>query len=833
MGDELCRGRITPMNYQLIRIVDNIYQICRSKAGDTPEDTPLMEASRPGLTDMVWAGDTPEDTPLMEASRLGLTDMVWGFIECAKQTNKNLGKWDPLPLSWIHDLDYQTALRVALVNNQMEVAKLLLNYVSSPTDLTSKWLFRKRKRLYPLLRGDPKYDASIFDMLEKEQRSAWNPQTLNDDKSQERRIYFNKLDHGLLQLNNTILHIVTKFGDVNHVEDILEKHPSLIYSHNSEGETPVYVAAREGHVDVLRLMINNLKENNDSKESLFIRSKDKHNALHIAIQNHHVEVVFWLIEEVPQLANHINDFSESPLYLAAERRYHTIVKRILMKCGEKLLMGPKGKTALHAAAISNSAECITHLLNEKPDLLYVKDDEHDWMPLIHAIHHNSSLATRELLNVDPSIGYTIMSQSEMPTSPIHIAASLGHCETMEVLINKCLGCSEFIDGKGRNILHVAVESNATKVIEFVFRDESLTCLINQKDNSGNTPIHLLVASNFEMMEKVIDYRVDIHALNDEKLTPMDIASSNVTRETLIKGIAMNTNIHNETSSFAKDANIRNETSSLSPNSSSIDWYEKKLEARVKEAEAHFTIVDNLVLVATLIATASFAAAFTVPGGFDSSNGSKQGTPFLLKKSAFQAFVVTNAIAFSCACSVLLGHILLLIYRNRNNEGDETEQKYIDDRIVVLYFLTGIALVAMALAFVTGLFVVLTPSLDLYDSWKSIMKVYMQNREHERMILESVEHGPLIWPTIEENGVAKTKKYVELSSTEKIQADCDMKAINIILQGLPTDIYSLVNHHRVAKDLWEKVQLLMQVEGESSKGVEQLRVESSSSGGGVE
>ncbi|GJU20513.1 retrovirus-related pol polyprotein from transposon TNT 1-94 [Tanacetum coccineum] len=47
-----------------------------------------------------------------------------------------------------------------------------------------------------------------------------------------------------------------------------------------------------------------------------------------------------------------------------------------------------------------------------------------------------------------------------------------------------------------------------------------------------------------------------------------------------------------------------------------------------------------------------------------------------------------------------------------------------------------------------------------------------------MILESVEHGPLIWPTIEEN-------------------------------GLPSDVYSLVNHHRVAKDLWERIQLLMQ------------------------
>ncbi|GJR38083.1 hypothetical protein Tco_1213767 [Tanacetum coccineum] len=99
--------------------------------------------------------------------------------------------------------------------------------------------------------------------------------------------------------------------------------------------------------------------------------------------------------------------------------------------------------------------------------------------------------------------------------------------------------------------------------------------------------------------------------------------------------------------------------------------------------------------------------------------------------------------------------------------------------------------------------------DLYDSWKSIMELYMQNRDNERMRLESVENSLLIWYTIEENGVTRTKKYVELSDTEKIQADYDMKATNIILQGLPADIYSLGNHHRVAKDLWERVQLLMQ------------------------
>ncbi|GJR69727.1 retrovirus-related pol polyprotein from transposon TNT 1-94 [Tanacetum coccineum] len=40
--------------------------------------------------------------------------------------------------------------------------------------------------------------------------------------------------------------------------------------------------------------------------------------------------------------------------------------------------------------------------------------------------------------------------------------------------------------------------------------------------------------------------------------------------------------------------------------------------------------------------------------------------------------------------------------------------------------------------------------DMYDSWKSRMELYMLNRQHTRMILESVKNGPLIWPSIEEN-----------------------------------------------------------------------------------
>nr|GFA00978.1 hypothetical protein [Tanacetum cinerariifolium] len=58
--------------------------------------------------------------------------------------------------------------------------------------------------------------------------------------------------------------------------------------------------------------------------------------------------------------------------------------------------------------------------------------------------------------------------------------------------------------------------------------------------------------------------------------------------------------------------------------------------------------------------------------------------------------------------------------------------------------------------------------SMYDSWKSRMKLYIENRENGGMILNSVQHGLLVWPTIvQEDGT----KYEELSAIEKLQADC--------------------------------------------------------------
>ncbi|GJW26604.1 hypothetical protein Tco_0040415 [Tanacetum coccineum] len=79
-----------------------------------------------------------------------------------------------------------------------------------------------------------------------------------------------------------------------------------------------------------------------------------------------------------------------------------------------------------------------------------------------------------------------------------------------------------------------------------------------------------------------------------------------------------------------------------------------------------------------------------------------------------------------------------------------------------------------------------------------------------MLEKSISNGLLVWPTIvQEDDTTRTKKYEELSVTEKLQADCDLKATNIVLQGLPLDVYTIVNHHKVAKEIWDRVKLLMQ------------------------
>nr|GEU88239.1 hypothetical protein [Tanacetum cinerariifolium] len=77
-----------------------------------------------------------------------------------------------------------------------------------------------------------------------------------------------------------------------------------------------------------------------------------------------------------------------------------------------------------------------------------------------------------------------------------------------------------------------------------------------------------------------------------------------------------------------------------------------------------------------------------------------------------------------------------------------------------------------------------------------------------MILDSIDNGPLVYPTVEYNGQTRPMKYFELTEAQQLQDDCDVQATNIILHGLPPNVYALVNHQEAAHDIWDRVKLLM-------------------------
>lgn len=124
---------------------------------------------------------------------------------------------------------------------------------------------------------------------------------------------------------------------------------------------------------------------------------------------------------------------------------------------------------------------------------------------------------KDLMNQQDKNGWT----------PLHYAACSGNLPVMEEFLKYCPDCWEKVDKKGRNILHIAVEKNFRKVIDYIAKQPWGGHLINQKNNEGNTPLHLLVDSDYYVDELWKHPEADPHVFNGKDMTPIDLMWSNV------------------------------------------------------------------------------------------------------------------------------------------------------------------------------------------------------------------------------------------------------------------------------------------------------------------
>lgn len=215
------------------------------------------------------------------------------------------------------------------------------------------------------------------------------------------------------------------------------------------------------------------------------------------------------------------------------------------------------------------------------------------------------------------------------------------------LVEECL--SHFpdlawVNMNSKRLIQIAIEERNEKILKLICKTskEYKNQLVSNRDLSGNSILH---------------YAAKLAP--SPQLTSVSGAALQMQREMQwFKGVQ---NLVDE-----RNRHVRNKDGK----SAQYIFTQEHNELRKEGEQWMKDTSHSCMLIATLIATVVFAAAFTVPGGNlsnDDNNENKAGTPVFLYESSFMVFAVTDSLAlFSSVTSILM---FLAILTSRYAEED--------------------------------------------------------------------------------------------------------------------------------------------------------------------
>ncbi|KAF8034603.1 hypothetical protein BT93_C0800 [Corymbia citriodora subsp. variegata] len=469
---------------------------------------------------------------------------------------------------------------------------------------------------------------------------------LAPDKQQELE------DGDLNKIMDCELYGATKRGDIKKFIDALEKvfelrklALSLIFHQvTPSGNSLIHVAASSGNDDVVELILHHFPNTVTQKNS----SEDT--PLHVAIQDRRLNT----IEKIIHLGTDLeiiyqkNKNNKSPLYLAIEKCNRSEWKdckgagweilQLLLEAfarDEAYAVKIQGKSPILAAIQSWNTELLREIIDRLPKLLYVRD-ENWWTPLHFAASEGNDEAMEVLLEKCPDLA---LQTDKNGSYPIHIACQhekiLGEFHTPRGM-DTWPDLAEIKNKKVQNILHVAAKAGNDKAVQYILNECSegdvIKKMVNSKDVDGNTPLHLASIHNHCQV---------MHYLTEEKTIELDLRNNNGWNAL---DVAM------EPQSFSsKDPAVRGRKILIKAGL----WRNKGQDVRSPKEQSYGASesskwikdeINTQLLVATLVASVTFTAGFTLPGGYNASSDPHPGKATMLHKGVFQLFVICDTLA---------------------------------------------------------------------------------------------------------------------------------------------------------------------------------------------
>ncbi|KAK1326143.1 hypothetical protein QJS10_CPA01g00998 [Acorus calamus] len=375
----------------------------------------------------------------------------------------------------------------------------------------------------------------------------------------------------------------------------------------------LYEAARLGDVQYLK----------NTADSLESTTPQGNTALHIAPRLGHVDFAKALLTRSNSLLTRANSDGENPLHVTAKAGHASVAEAMMT----------------HAQGVA----VITKAKNKEGDT-----------PLHEAVRAGYVEVALKLLDWDAEIVDEVNLAGE---TPLHLAARCGMFDVVDVMLDvvvpPLLTEASTLQGTHTPLheavmgdhevgkmtaLHVAIMHGSFRALRTLLKMIDLEEIVNKGDKDMNTPLHVAAKNSRiqSMMELFEDKRIDVRLINKKGETARDIIESHTEIDPY--------QVYIWKQLKKREAGLSRERQN--PDSTKETWPSTRKMKMSAVDEQFKSSAETYTLVAALIATVTFAAIFTMLGGYSQTDG----TAIRTQHAAFKVFVVSNTVA---TCSSLV------------------------------------------------------------------------------------------------------------------------------------------------------------------------------------